>query len=979
VSVKILSRSIAACALLFLCLLTAGYGQTPDTATLTGKVVDQTKATIAGATVTIKNLQTGIMRTGTSDDAGRFSMAGVPVTGVYEIAVEKAGFQDAKLKEVTLVGGATATFNFEMRTTGQTTDITVTGTAGEIRTDTPQLGVDLGEEKIQETPLPNRRITYLPLLNSANRPAIGTGDVFINQNLFTTNGAGRRQAGFVVDGSTGLELWGRQTIFTSLPVDSLQEMTVLTNAFSAEYGAGVGSVVNIVSRTGGNNYHGSVIGVLRPAALTAQLSRGGNAASGTQIRSDYLKQFAATLGGPIGESGNTHFFLDGEYSWQNRTSPVTSAIAPGNFVGHYRGWLGFARLDHRFSDRNNAFLRLGADSFRDTNPSGAVGGNSLPSVGRIFRRRTYTTEVGETAVLSNSVINNARAQFSLASPVTAFDPFIMGTQYSVVVSALSATFTSGTSQAAKLQNRQFDLSDTVAVTRGRHALKFGADVIHAHNGGNGKEFGGPSYMGTLTFKPCAATNTVAFCESTYLADIDNLQTYSQSFGIGSYTVDDTLWSMFAQDDIRVTQGLTVNLGLRYERQTFTDATKNFAPRVGFAYDPMGDGKTALRGGYGIYYSQIPDNAAAAYALGGPTGVFTFSVNAGQIGFPTSLSQVPYTTFPAGGAVPVRSIYIRPGMASYYNQFFDTSLLKGYQDELLNPYSQQWTLGVERELAPHWVLSADYVGSHTIRINRPLDVNPPSTFARTAQGQTRTPAAANCTRPTWIAYYAAKGTACGTNPQPPYSLIQSDVNNGYANYNAFTVNLNHRWNRRVEMLASYTWSHALDNVDPDIPQQNPNDPNLTGAEEYADAIFDQRHRFVLSGTVNAPFKFNVGGVATLGSGLPYNITTGVTNSGDNGATTDRPIVNGAVLRRNAGRGSAIYEVSPFVERPIQFTEHLALNLRAEAFNILNHPNFVGYNAVYGNTGTPSSTMGTPGTGITAQLPGRSFQFQAKLSF
>ncbi len=971
-------RSVAF-SILFLSLVNAGFAQTPDTARLLGRVADQTRAAVVGAEISATNERTGLSRKTISDASGNFSLSALPVTGTYRITARKSGFGDAVLNDVSLLAGATANFNFELKPAGESTDITVTGIAGEVRADVPQLGVDLDARKIEETPLINRRITFLPLLNSANRPAISTGDVFINQNLFTTNGAGRRQAAYVVDGSTGLELWGRQTIFTTLPVDSLQEMTVLTNAFSAEYGSGVGSVVNIVSKTGGNDYHGSIVGVLRPAALTAQLSRGGNAPSGTQIRSDYLKQFAGTFGGPLGSSGNTHFFLNGEYSWQNRTSPVTSAIAPQNFVGHYRGWLGFARLDHRFNDRNNAFLRLGADSFRDTNPSGAVGGNSLPSVGRIFRRRTYTAEVGETAVLSDSIINNVRAQFSLASPVTAFDPFIYGTQYSVVVNAVGATFTSGTSQAAKLQNHQFDFGDTVSMTHGRHALKFGAQIIHAHNGGNGKEFGGPSYLGTLTFKPCPATTSAAVCESTYLTDINNLQTYSQSFGIGSYTVDDTLWSLFAQDDLRLTQSLTVNLGLRYERQTFTDAEKNFAPRVGFAYNIFGDGKTVIRGGYGIYYSQIPDNAAANYALGGPTGVFTFSANAGQTGFPTSLSQVPYTSFPTGGAVPVRSIYLRPGRADYYNQFLNTSLLKGYQDALLSPYSQQWTFGLERELAPHWVLSADYVGSHTIRINRPLDVNPPTTFVRTAQGQTRTPAAANCTRPTWVAYYAAKGTVCPANPQPAYGLIQSDVNNGYANYNAFTINLNHRMSRRLEMLASYTWSHALDNVDPDIPQQNPNDPNLTGSEEYADAIFDQRHRFVLSGVVNLPFKFNFGGVATLGSGLPYNITTGVTNSGDNGGTTDRPIVNGVVLRRNAGRGKAIYDVSPFVERPIQFTEHVALNLRAESFNIFNHPNFVGYNSVYGNTVTPNPALGTTGTGITAQLPGRSFQYQAKLSF
>ena len=124
-------------------------------------------------------------------------------------------------------------------------------------------------------------------------------------------------------------------------------------------------------------------------------------------------------------------------------------------------------------------------------------------------------------------------------------------------------------------------------------------------------------------------------------------------------------------------------------------------------------------------------------------------------------------------------------------------------------------------SPTWVLSVDYVGSHTLRINRPLDVDPPTPFIRTAPGQTRTAQAANCTRPYWIWWYQQNGTACNpttpTNPQPPYSVIQSDVNDGYAYYDALDVNLTHRFSQKLSMLASYTWSHAIDNVDPDIPE------------------------------------------------------------------------------------------------------------------------------------------------------------------
>lgn len=961
---------------------TLAIGQTPDTATMRGSVEDASHAAVTGALVTATNSDTGLKRTATTDAEGRFVIPMLPVAGRYRIEIAQPGFAGASISDVRLIGGASADFTIQLSPAAQQTQLTVAGVVGEVRADEPQIGDRLGEETIQEIPLLNRRISYLPLLNAANRPALNQGDVFMNQDLFTTNGAGRRQTWFEVDGSSAVDLWGRQTLFANLPVDSVQEMQVLTNAFSAEYGGTTGGVVNIVTRPGGNDYHGDVVALFRPAALGAALAgyTVANAPNGNAITGDSLKQPSFMLSGPLSGT-RTHFAVAGEYTWQDRLSPVISPIAPSVFEGHYRGWLGFVRLDHQFNDRHTLFFRGDVDAFHDTNPNGAVGGQNLPSVDRVFKRRTYTAQFGETAVISPTLLNDVRVHLDLGSPITQFLPVQYATQVQVPIAGVG-TFTSGTSQSAELLNHQFGIADTLSATIGKHSLRFGASVLRAHSGGNSKEFGGPFYLGQFFYKSCSLGATV--CESpAYLADIANVASYTQAYGNANYTVDDTLWALFAQDDFHATRSLTLNLGARYERQTLTDASRDFAPRIGFAYDLFGSAKTVLRGGYGIYYSTIPDNSAANWALTGPTGVFNYTAAAGQVGFPTAVTAVPIAAFPVGATPPLRTLYLRPGRASYYGQFLPISTLFGYQDALRNPYSQQWTLGIESRLADKWLLSMDYVGSRTLRIVRPLDVNPPTSFMRTAQGQSRSAQAANCTRPYWVWWYAQNGLTCNpakaTNPQPPYGLIQSDVNDGYANYNALDVNLHHTFSSRFEMLLSYTWSHALSNVDPDIPAQNPNDPLMTGRAEYGPSIFDQRHRFVLSGTYNAPFNFHVGGVVTLGSGLPYNITTGSTNSGDNGATADRPVVNGAVIARNAGRGEPIYDVSPFVERVFAFHERVRLELRLESFNVFNHPNFVGYNGIYGNSATPPSSFGTPAVGITNQLPARSVQISGKLSF
>ncbi|MFP5231860.1 MAG: carboxypeptidase regulatory-like domain-containing protein [Acidobacteriota bacterium] len=979
------------CLTLFLPLSGAGAAaQTPDTATLTGVVQDATHAAVAGATVTLTNQLTGLRRFTHASAQGRFFLSGLPVAGEYNLEAGQSGFAIARLQHIRLTGGSTASLSLTLSVSPASTSVTIKGDANQVRIDEPQLGDRLGESEMDQTPLLNRRITYLPLLDAANRPAINQGDLFMNQDLFTTNGAGRRQTWFEVDGGNAIDSWGRQTIFTNIPLDAVAEMTVLTNSFSAEYGDGAGSVVNIVTRSGGDHLHGSVLELYRPSGPEAKLAgfNASNATSGTEITNDTLDQTAVSLSGRLLRHSPTYFFAAGEFSQQNRASPVTSPLAPGNFVGHYQDVMGFLRLDHQFSPRHNAFFRSSDDAFYDTNPAGTVGGDSLPTVARTFHRRTYTQEIGDTAVLSPAVVNNLRLQFELGSPITQFVPAIDSTQF-VVPIAGQQTFTSGTSQSALLLNHQFSFNDTVAAALGNQQITFGASIIYARSGGDSKEFGGPIYLGSFTFNTCSLPGATpaqaeAYCESpAYLDNIANVASYTQSYGNANYLVNDVQYALFVQDDDRISPRLVLNYGLRYFGQTFTNTHNGFAPRVGFDADLFGNGHTVVRGGFGIYYSQVVDNEEADYALTGPTGVFNYNAAPGQVGFPSSVSAAPLPAFPSGAVAPLRSLYIRPGESSYLNQFFPTSTLIGYPSALLNPYTEQYTLSLGQQLSARTLLSVDYLGAYTVHIYRPLDVDPPTTFNRTSNAQIRSAQAANCTRPYWVWWYQQNGMTCNpnqvSNPEPPYSVIQSDVNDGYLHYNALDVNLREDFGQKGIMLVSYTWSHTLDNVDPDATSQNPNNPLFVNQAEYGNALYDQRNRFVASGYYTAPFQIRFGGILTLAGGLPYNLVTGVNNSGDIGATTDRPIIHGVLVGRDTGRGTPLYYLDPFLARDFRVLDRLDLNLRAEAFNVLNHANFASFNGTYGTGNTAPPTLGSPVYGIASQFPAREFQFSARISF
>jgi hypothetical protein len=374
-------------------------------------------------------------------------------------------------------------------------------------------------------------------------------------------------------------------------------------------------------------------------------------------------------------------------------------------------------------------------------------GTNAPTVARRYTRRSWTTQVNHSAALGSNLLNEARLAYLNGDPVTLWEAQSLSTTYT---RAGAVPFTIGESRSADLFGHQFQLADTLSWSRGRHNLRLGGSLIHHTTGGFGSE-PGTAVLGTFTF---LNTTTRPFDQLT-LADV---QQYSQpvSYGVSSYELKQWMSVVFVQDSIRVNNQLTIDAGLRYDRQTLTDATKDFAPRLGFGWHPNGDSKLVVRGGYAMYYTQVRANAIASALTGGLDGLVTYTAVPGQTGFPTCLTGpcLPVDIDPRVLALaqqPPRNITIRAGQREFYKSQFASyglnfDLLPNYPDTFVNPRSQVTSIGAEREVVKGLFGGADYVRQHWTNLDRSVDLNAPAPFDRTAVGQTRSVAAANATRP-----------------------------------------------------------------------------------------------------------------------------------------------------------------------------------------------------------------------------------------
>jgi outer membrane receptor protein involved in Fe transport len=910
-----------------MCLLSVGTVRAQLVASnLQGTVTDATGAVVAGATVTAISLETGLQRSTTTNSEGFYRFNLLP-RGEYTVRAAKEGFSNVDSKVVLTVGN-TVTANAVLRVAGQAERVNVTSEATQVDTATSQIQEGVTQAQIANLPVNDRNFQQLANLIPGVSPSPSYDPTKRLYGGVVAGGATARSSGISVDGGNFNDniVGGPVGL---VPEDAIQEFQVITNQFSAEYGHSSGPFINVVTKSGTNDVHGSGFLLFRHEALQAR-------GFFETTKPDFdREQFGGAVGGPIIHDKTFGFFAVERNRQQKSQTVNTGGIFPqfeGSFPAPFRDLLMVAKFDHHFNPAHSlsfrsTFQRNTSREGLRIDPNISVGGPPTESAFQVATNENISWQATHTWVLSSRTLNQFVVQFNRF--INSLVPTSHGINLrfpSVVVGQNAST--PQNVQQDRLQFRE-DFS-TMGSWHGVHNLKFGADLNPRikYNAlfdlfKNGVFIFGQDDPSLQCFPdfvdPVSCT--------TSIAPLFALK------GLGSTKeTGTTTWQMayYAQDDWKLNRRLTLNLGVRYEYESgFIDAgfhhpleglapffdsrtretpKLSFGPRVGFAYDVLGSGQTVVRGGFGIYFDSTPWEISyidrtfdgVKYLF----GVFT--------------PAQPTLSDPAFAAAQVPGGFAIDG-------------------KVHQPYTEQFSIGLGQQLPAGIVLDASYVHILGLHGWMTRELNPQGT---TTSGVVVPP------------------------PFPGLGLFSSFQTTNISHYNALQLSARKNLQRNVQFQVSYTLSKAVglsdDIFEPGVPQ----DSNNIFADK-GPTLRDARNRFVLSGIVKLPLGLETSNIVSLQSGRPFNITTGTDDNGD-GHLKDRP----AGLGRNAGRAAPTYIWDTRLSRPFKIGERVNVSPTVDMFNVVNHPNFDAESYIGTlNAGCPTG-VGPPACG-TLQNPGSAF--------
>jgi outer membrane receptor protein involved in Fe transport len=908
-----------------------------------GTVTDTTGAVLPGVALTVRNQETGVVRETRSDPVGLFRAPLLPV-GIYEVTAALPGFATTRQPNLVLNIGSVLTIDLTLKVATAQEEVTVSAEAPVIETGRTHQASTVNARSVSNLPVNGRNfIDFVLTTPGVTRDTRG-GDISFAGQRGTLNS-------LVIDGADNNNTFFGQTLGRTgsgrapyqFSQDAVQEFQVNRNAYSAEYGRAGGAVINVVTKSGTNEFHGSAFEFYRDKGLNAN-SYTNKTTVPIRAKAPFrVNQFGGSLGGPIVKD-KAFFFasFDGQRRKipndvvltlpSNLPSDADTQAALATVRGKAESWqqtrdqdVFLAKVDWQIDTRHRLSVRYNHQNFTGGNNENSGVTNALEHTGDALVH-TRTINASLSSVFRSTFFNEVRVQYAKDQEPGQANTALPET---VVNQGAQRVLTFGRNNFSPRETtiKRFQISDTVTWIRGAHALKLGADLNHDSILNLFPGF----FSGSYTFNSLAAFNK-GFPNGSG-------ESYQQNFpGVGTTGgethPDLTEFAFFLQDEWKPTKALTVSLGARYDIQSFAQPPvknpdpqlaaagidtsflktdkNNIGPRLGVAWTP--NSKTVVRAGYGLFYGRTPSiMVGTAHSNNG--------INVISLRF--TGDQVP--KWPSTLAAPPAGVVVRPSIF-----VFDSD----YQ----NPMVHQASLGIERQVGNDLALSLGYlyVGGRDLQRTRDFNIGTPVATAIPVTGGT----------PITIQQFPT------ARPFASFTRILRFESTARSNYNGLTAEIKKRFGTRLQASLAYTLGKVMDNK-PDatavVPgggddakyASNPFDLDA----DYAPGDVDQRHRLVLSGYWDLGYwkdsgsfakavldGWALGWIASAESGLPYSEV--IANDVNRDGNTQNDIVPGS---RNTHRLPSQYNLDLRLIKRIPLGAKARLELIGEAFNLFNRTN------------------------------------------